>query len=72
MHSTQNWFGISKRRPRRDWGMEGGRPEWTEKLRAREEEQRDSEGKNRERGGDTERKARETKKKKKKKNPREK
>lgn len=21
MHSTQNWFGISKRRPRRDWGV---------------------------------------------------
>lgn len=48
MHSTQNWFGISKRRPRRDWGGEG----WergeearmdTEKSRVKEEEHRDSE-----------------------------
>jgi hypothetical protein len=35
MHSTQNWFGISKRRPW--WGGrgfgEGRRPEWTQKSR---------------------------------------
>lgn len=46
MHSTQNWFGISKRRPRRDWGH-GRRGEEArmdrEKLRVREEEHRDSE-----------------------------
>lgn len=46
MHSTQNWFGISKRRPRRDWGLgkwgEEARMD-REKLRVREEEHRDSE-----------------------------
>lgn len=43
MHSTQNWFGISKRRPRRDWvcvaggGGKGGREARMdrEKLRVR-------------------------------------
>lgn len=41
MHSTQNWFGISKRRPRRDWGAwERGEEAQmdTEKSRVKEEE----------------------------------
>ena len=51
--------------------MEGGRPEWTEKLRVREEEHRDSEGKKTgKRWRHRERKARETKEREREKKPR--
>lgn len=69
MHSTQNWFGISKRRPRRDWGCGyGRRPEWTEKLRVREEIHRDRE-KDTGKEVETQRKGRQGKLKKKKQTP---
>lgn len=67
MHSTQNWFGISKRRPRRDGGGgRDGRGEEarmdTEKSRVKEEH-RNSE-KDTGKVVETERKARETNKQK--------